>query len=130
MASCRRRQVASPPMRRLSPVRSDPAFGLFLAAVLLIPWRWPSPLGSINERAGAADVLVAAAFAVWVVSRGRRRARPRLQPAHVALAVFLLCAVVSTVAAADPGHSLSYLLVIFELAALALMAEDFAGSEP
>lgn len=43
----------------VSMLRASPAFAAYLAALALLPWRWLSPLATINERAIPADCLVA-----------------------------------------------------------------------
>jgi hypothetical protein len=105
-----------------------PAFGLYLLAVATLPLKWGSPLAGAYERAGWADVLVAAATVAWVWEHRhagvRRRRRP--QAWQLALAAYVLISLLSAAVVA-PGSTTSWetVLLMVELAFLAVLTADF-----
>jgi hypothetical protein len=106
---------------------NDPALGVYLVALLLLPWRWLSPLGSINSRAGASDLFIALAALTWLVTRRRALGRTRPTPAHIALAAYVGWAVVSAAVSSNHRTSAEGLLVILDVVALCVMTWDFAS---
>ena len=108
----------------LDAARGRPALALYLLALATLGFKWLSPLSSFYARAEWSDVLVAAAAAAWAWERVRDRRVPRPRAFHVVLAAYLLIAVISMVAA---GGGAPTVVLIFELAVLALLSSDFAS---
>ncbi len=78
--------------------RESPAFALFLAALAALPFRWLSPLESVHERAGWADVFIAGAVVLWLAEGAaawRSGERPRPRGWQWALAAYVALAFVS-----------------------------------
>jgi hypothetical protein len=109
-------------------MRGRADFALYLAAVALLPFKWLSPISALSERAGWADILFAAAFVAWVVTKSRDRAFvPPPRPWQVALIAFLGLTALSA-AAAPSGTTAVWTNVVItaEMIALAFMTADFA----
>jgi hypothetical protein len=103
---------------------------LYLASLALLPWTWFPPFPWLHEHAQWSDVVFAAAAAVWVVEQWRLRRSPRLRPAHVAIALYLLFAFLSfLLTSPDQTASAWKLLGIAELCALAFITSDIAARE-
>jgi hypothetical protein len=110
-------------------VVQSPAFGCYLLALALLPFRWLSPLGDFYENSQWTDVLVAAAGLLWLIERIRDRdlARAfRLWQAPLAIYLALACA---SAVFAEPGFGGSWktVLLMTELAVLAVITADFAA---
>lgn len=115
-------------IRRLEPV--SPAFGLFLLAVAVLPFRWLSPLGSLNERSGWTDIFFAAAVAAWLWEKRHRRweaVRRSLRPWHAGLAAYVILAGISATLSREPGTAATSFLLTAELAFVAVLAADFGS---
>ena len=129
-ASRGERQGAIAPIALRLPVSlSTSAFAVYSLALALIPFRWLSPIGSLSERAEWSDVLIGVAASLWAVDKLRRRellaARRRW---HAPLTVYLaLGAASATVAVPGRGGSWKAVLLMAELAALAVITGDFAS---
>src|SRR4051812_20544709 len=106
--------------------RARPALGLYLLALATLGWKWLSPLSSFYSRGEWCDVLVAAAAAAWAWELVRERRLPRPRPFHLVLGAYLAIVVLSGLAAGGGGRTV---LLIFELAVLALLSSEF-GSDP
>jgi hypothetical protein len=109
---------------------SSPSFGLFLLAIAALPFRWLSPLGSLNERAGWTDILFACAVAAWLWEKRHRRwreIRQSLRPWHAGLAAYVILTGVSATLSREHGTAATNLLLTFELAFVAVLAADFGS---
>ncbi len=115
--------------RRL--VVESPAFGCFLLAVALLPFRWLSPIGSFYENAQWTDVLVALAALLWLIERVRDRDLVRaFRWWQLPLAVYLALACVSAIVAVPGlGGGWKTVLLMTELAVLATITADFAAEQ-
>lgn len=111
-----------------SAVRERASFGLYLAALALLPIGWLSPLGSLSERSGWTDVFVAAAVAVWIWEPRRRfSVRPALRGVYLAFGAYLsLTALSGVFAAEDRQDAAVNVLLTGELIALAVLTADYA----
>jgi hypothetical protein len=106
----------------------SPAFGCYLLAVALLPFRFLSPLGSFYEHAGWTDLLAGVAALAWLIERIRDRDLTRaLRSWQAPLALYLALACAS-MALAVPGFGASWktVLLMAELAVLAVITADFA----
>lgn len=100
---------------------------LYIAALALLPWTWFPPFPWLHEHAQWSDVLFAAAAALWAVEQWRLRRIPRLRPAIVAIAFYLLFAAFSfLLSQSDQAPRAWQLLGIAELCALAFITSDIA----
>jgi hypothetical protein len=104
--------------------RERPALALYLLALLTLGWKWLSPLSSFYSRAEWCDVLIAAAAAAWAWEHVRDRRLPRPRAFHIVLGAYLLLVVLSGLAAGSGGRTV---LLVFELAVLAILSSDFAS---
>ncbi len=110
-------------------VSESPAFGVYLAALALLGFRWLSPIGSLYAHADWTDVLVALAAVLWFFERVRDGALTRaLAPWQLPLLVYLALGCASA-AVAVPGRGGSWGAVVLmaELAVLAAITADFAS---
>jgi hypothetical protein len=103
-----------------------PALGLYLLALLALGWKWLSPIASLYERAGWSDILIALAAAAWARERIQARSLPAVRPFHLTLAAYLAWATVSTAFAVDRGTAATNLLLMAELAVLAVLTSELA----
>ena len=103
--------------------RARPALALYLAALLLLPFKWLSPFS--YEQAGLTDVFTAAALLAWLIERARGRPWGRIRSIHVAYAAFVLCVAVSAGLAANRRLGAENLLITCELVALAVLTSAF-----
>jgi hypothetical protein len=110
-----------------SAARARPAFALYLLAIATLGFKWLSPLSFFYERAEWCDVFVAAAAVAWGLEWVRRPRMPSLRPFHLFLGLYVLLAAASMVAAGATGTGLRNVLLIVELAVLALLSADFAS---
>ena len=113
--------------RRL--VAESPAFACYLLAVALLPFRWLSPLGNLQEHTQWTDVFVALAALLWLIERLRDRDLGRAYRSwQVPLAIYLALSCISA-AVAVPGFGGSWktVLLMAELAVLAAITADFAS---
>ncbi len=114
----------SPAARALS--RAVVAF--YIATLALLPWTWFPPFPWLHEHAQWSDVVFAVAAALWTVEQWRLRKIPRPRPAHVAIALYLLFALLSFLLTnPDQAASAWKLLGIAELCALAFITSDIAA---
>jgi hypothetical protein len=110
-------------------VVESPAFGCYLLAVAVLPFRWLSPLEGFYANSQWTDLLVAAAAGLWFLERIRDRDLARaFHPWQVPLGVYLALACTSQlVAPPDFGGSWKTVLLMGELAVLAVITADFAA---
>ena len=109
----------------LRAARKRPSFALYLAALLLFPFKWLSPFS--HEQAGWIDVLIPAAGTVWAWEQLRARAKLRLRAPHWFGAAYLVLGALSALlASADRTTGAQGVLIMVELAALAVLTSDFA----
>ena len=118
--------------RSLDPslLRESPAFAVYLAALLLLPFRWLSPLGHVQEHGTWTDVLVAVAGALWLIERiTTGSVRRSVRAWQLPLLAYLLLSCVSAAAVHTPrsGGRWTTVLVMAELAVLAVISADFAA---
>jgi hypothetical protein len=107
----------------------SPAFGCYLLAVALLPFRWLSPLESFYSNSQWTDVLVAVAAGLWLLERIRDHDIARaFRLWQVPLGVYLVLACAS-MAVAEPGFGGSWktVLLMTELGVLAVITADFAA---
>lgn len=111
--------------RAVHAARGRPSFALYLLALLLLPFKWFSPFS--HQQAGWTDVLIAAAVVTWAWEGLRAGARPRLRATHWFGAAYLGFGVLSAVLApAGLSTGAQGVLIMAELAALAVLTSDFA----
>jgi hypothetical protein len=114
---------------RLPPSLRSPAFAVYLLALALLPFRFLSPIGSLSERSEWSDVLIGVAAALWAIDKlSRRQVGSTARAWHMPLAVYLALSCMSA-AVAVPGRGGSWkaVLLMVELAALAVITADFAS---
>jgi asparagine N-glycosylation enzyme membrane subunit Stt3 len=104
-----------------------PALGLYLLALAALGFKWLSPISSLYERAGWADVLVAAAAAAFVVESARARSFPKPRAFHLALALYVVAAVVSAAFAGAKSTAGANVLLVVELVVLAVLTSELAS---
>jgi hypothetical protein len=104
-----------------------PAAVAWLAGVGLIAFRWLSPLSSLYERAILADALLAVAALLAVLELIHRPQPPRIRPWHVWLAAYVGWVAVAALAASDRTEALKTLLLVVELALIALLTAWLAA---
>ena len=105
----------------------SPAAIAWLAGVAALGFRWASPLSGFYENAILADALfgIAALLAGVEIIGGGRRPRPR--PWHLWLAGYVLWTAIAAVAAPDRETALKTLLLVTELAVLAVLTAHLAS---
>lgn len=103
-----------------------PAFALYLLALATLGFKWLSPLSSFQENAGWTDVLVALAALAWVAERVQARRWPRPRMFHLALALWIAAGMLSVAFAEAKGTGARNVLLMVELAALAVLTSEFA----
>ena len=103
-----------------------PAFAFYLLALATLGFKWLSPLSSFQENAGWTDVFVAFAALAWVGERARTRTLPRLRLFHLALALWIAAGLLSLAFADAKGTGAKNVLLMVELAALAVLTSEFA----
>ena len=103
-----------------------PAFALYLLALATLGFKWLSPLSSFQETAGWTDVFVALAAAAWVAERAQARSLPRLRLFHLALGLWIAAGLLSLAFADAKGTGARNVLLMVELAALAVLTSEFA----
>jgi hypothetical protein len=108
-------------------VLGRPAFALYLLALATLGFNWLSPLSSFQETAGWTDVFVALAALAWLVERTRTRSFPEPRLFHLALALWLAAALFSLAFADAKGTGAKNVLLLCELAALALLTSEYAS---
>jgi hypothetical protein len=114
-------------IRRL--VTGSPAFACYLLAVAVLPFRFLSPLSGFYEHAAWTDLLLALAALLWLYERSRDRDLARaFRVWQVPLAIYLGLSAVSA-AVATPGYGGSWrtVLLMWELAGLAVITADLAS---
>ena len=104
-----------------------PAFALYLLALATLGFKWLSPLSSFQETAGWTDLLVAVAALAWVAERARVRSFPKPRLFHLALALWIAAALLSLALADAKGTGARNVLLLFELAVLAVLTSEFAS---
>ena len=132
---------SSEPMRALSAlgdfargaprlVADSPAFGCYLIALAVLPLRWLSPIGSLYEHADWSDVFIGIAAALWLIEKLRdRELAHALRLWQLPLLGYLALACVSAaVAVPGRGGSFKTVLLMAELAVLAVLTADFASA--
>ena len=110
-------------------VLARPAFALYLLALATLGFKWLSPLSSFEENGGWTDVFVALAAVAWLAERATTRSFPRLRLFHLALALWVAAALLSLAFADAKGTGAKNVLLLCELAALAVLTSEYA-SEP
>ena len=115
--------------RTLAAVTRDPAFGVYLLALAVLPFRWLSPAGSLQQHAEWTDILVAVAAMLWLVQKVRAGAlRRSLRTWQLPLGLYVALGAVSyALAVPGRGASATTVLLMAELAVLAAITADFAG---
>ncbi len=109
-------------------VWQDLAFGIYLLAIGLLPFRWLSPIGSLQQHGEWSDLLIAIATVLWLAERLRRgQLADAWRRWQLPLAIYLLLACVSA-AFEIPGRggSPKDVLLMVELAFMAVLTADFA----
>jgi hypothetical protein len=104
-----------------------PAFALYLVALATLGFKWLSPLSSLQETAGWTDVLVALAAIAWLAERSRARSWPRPRLFHLALALWIAAGLLSLAFADATGTGARNVLLMLELAVLAVLTSEFAS---
>jgi hypothetical protein len=113
--------------RALVAAKARPSFALYLLALLLFPFKWLSPFS--HRQAEWADVFVAAAFVTWSLEQLRAGIQPRLRAPHwFGLAYLGLGAASALLAPAGLSTGGEGVLIMLELAALAMLTSDYARS--
>jgi hypothetical protein len=115
--------------RTLSAARRRPSYGIYLLALAALGWKWLSPISAAYERAGWSDILIAAAAAAWLLERLRAHSLPRVRPFHLLLLAFVAITLVSAAFADDRGTGARNLLLVIELAVIALLSSEFASND-
>lgn len=107
----------------------SPAFGCYLAALALLPFRWLSPIGGFYENAQWTDALIGIAALLWLIERLRGGDLLRaFRVWQVPLAIYLALASVSAAHAITGfGGGWKTVLLTAELAVLAVITADLAG---
>ena len=108
----------------------SPALALYLLALAALGWKWLSPLSGLYERAGWSDALLALAALAWLWERVRGGDLPRPRGFHLALAAYVAATALSALFAEAQGTAARNLLLVAELAVLALLTSEFASSRP
>ena len=103
------------------------AFWCYLGALAGLGFKWLPPLPELSERAIWSDLLIAASAAALLVAAMRSGSVPRIRTFHVALGLYVLAAVVSAAYAADQKLAFENVLLMVELAVLALLTSVFAS---
>lgn len=111
----------------MNTVLRRPAFAPYLAALATLGFKWLSPLSSFQETAGWTDVLTALAALAWLAERVRSGAFPKPRLFHLALALWLGAALFSLAFADAKGTGARNVLLLCELAALALLTSEYAS---
>lgn len=114
--------MAAPARSRPGGLKPGPAFGLYLAALFLLGFKWLSPLHFFYEQTLLADLLVAASAIAFVVTYGL----PRLRPFHWALIAYMAAGVLALVFASEMELGAKTLLLMAELVVLAFLTSEFA----
>jgi hypothetical protein len=105
-----------------------PAFALYLLALATLGFKWLSPLSSFQETAGWTDVLVALAVLAWVAECARARRFPKPRLFHLALALWIAAGLLSLAFADAKGTGARNVLLMLELAVLAVLTSEFASN--
>jgi hypothetical protein len=101
---------------------------LYFASIVLLPWTWFPPFPWLHRHAQWSDAVFAAAALAWLIERRQFGSRPRLRPAHIPLALYLLSACLSLVLTTpDRFARAPKLLGIAELCVLAFITSDLAS---
>jgi hypothetical protein len=103
------------------------ALALYLLALATLGFKWLSPLSSFYENAGWTDVLVVLAAVAWVAERARAGSLPSPRLFHVALALWIAAGLMSLAFADAKGTGARNVLLMLELAVLALLTSEFAS---
>jgi hypothetical protein len=107
---------------------SRTVIALYLLSLAFLPWTWFPPFPWLHEHAQWSDALFAATVVAWAIERWQIGKRLRLEPAHAALALYFLFAVLSLLfASPNPQAGLPKLLGVAELCALAFITSDLAS---
>ena len=109
----------------------SPAFGCYLLAVALLPFRWLSPISGFYEHAQWTDILVGLAALLWLIERVIDRDLVRaFRLWQVPLAIYLALACFSAAHAVPSfGGGWKTVLLMAELAVLAVITADFASDD-
>jgi hypothetical protein len=108
----------------------SPAFVCYLLALGALPFRWLSPIGAIQGHGQWTDVLIGVAAILWAAERVRERAFVRsLRTWQLPLVVYVGLACVSAkLAVPGRGGGWSTVVVVAELAVLAVLTADLAAA--
>lgn len=105
--------------------RRRPSFALYLVALLALPVKWFSPFA--HAQAGLADLFVAACAIAWAAGHLRAGTPIRLRAVHWFGVSFLgLAALSALIASEDRSTGAEGVLIMAELATLAVLTSDFA----
>lgn len=107
--------------------KERPAFALYLLALATLGFKWLSPLSSFQETAGWTDIFVALAAVAWLGERARARRWPQLRLFHLALALWIAAGLLSLAFADAKGTGARNVLLMLELAVLAVLTSEFAS---
>jgi hypothetical protein len=99
---------------------------LYLTTLALLPWSWFPPFPWFHQNAQWSDLLFAATVAVWVAEKWRARQWPRFHSSYIAMALYVIIAILSLSASDDPGAGAWKLVGICELVLLAMVTADLA----
>ena len=101
---------------------------LYFASLALLPWTWFPPFPWLHQNAQWSDAIFATAATAWLILKWRLREWPRLRPAHLALALYFLFALLSLVFTTPVLRAgAPKLLGVAELCALTLITSDLAS---
>lgn len=116
-------------VRSMAQLRASPSFVAYLLALAALPFRWLSPIGSLYEHADWSDILVGLAAALWALERLRSgELIAGLRRWQVPLAMYLVLSCASAaVAVPGRGGGWSTVLLMVELAVLAVITADFSA---
>lgn len=107
---------------------SRAVIALYLLTLVLLPWTWVPLFPWLHEHAQWSDAIFGATAALWALERWRAGTWPRLEPAHVALALYFIIAVLSLLFAAPNALAgAPKLLGVAELCILAFITSDIAS---
>jgi hypothetical protein len=107
----------------------SPAFVVYLLALAVLPFRWLSPISSLYEHADWSDLLIGVSALLWLFERLHKRdLRHSYRAWFLPLGLYLLLSIfAAATAVSSGGGSFKTVLLMAELAILAVITADFAG---